>query len=72
MASPTRRASNALKLERSCEASRLEAQVLAAVYELATPLLRHAIPDTATDRQPASVHAPEVDRLQRRVGGSQA
>ena len=72
MASLTRRASNALKLERSCEVSRLEEQVLAAVYELVTPLLRHPIPNTATDRPPASRHAPQAGRPRRQAGGSQA
>ena len=65
MASPTRRASNALKLERSCEVSRLEEQVIATAYELTTPILRRPIPDTAPDRQPAASHAPEADRSRR-------
>jgi len=52
MASPTRRGHTALKLERTCERSRLEEQVLAAAYELATPLLRRPIPDTASGPRP--------------------
>jgi hypothetical protein len=72
MASLTRRASHALKLDRSCEVSRLEEQVLATVYELVTPLLRHPIPNTGTDRQPASRHAPPAGRPQRQAGGSHA
>jgi hypothetical protein len=70
MASPTRRGHSALKLERICERSRLEEQVLAAAYELATPLLRRPIPDTASGRRPAP--APQADRPQRQAGGSQA
>src|SRR3954470_20584592 len=72
MASPRRRATNALKLERNCEVSRLQEQVLAAVYELATPLLRRPIPKTAPGRQPAARHAPPAHRPQRQAGGSQA
>jgi hypothetical protein len=72
MASPTTRASNALKLERSCEVSRLQEQVIAAAYELATPLLRRPIPDTAPGRQPAAAHAPPADRPRRQAGGSKA
>jgi hypothetical protein len=72
MASPTWRASNALKLERSCEASRLEEQLIAFAYELITPILRRPIPDMTPGRQPAAGHAPEADRSRRQAGGSQA
>jgi hypothetical protein len=72
MASPMRRASNALKLERSCEATRLEEQVIAAACELATPLLRRPIPNTAPGRQPAPARAPQADRARRQAGGSKA
>jgi hypothetical protein len=68
MASPNRRGRSALKLERACERSRLEEQVLAAAYELATPFLRRAIPDTASGRRPAP--AAQADRPQRQAGGS--
>jgi hypothetical protein len=72
MASPTRRASNALKLERSCEVSRLGEQLLAGAYELATPLLRHPIPHTAPGQRPTSGHATDEDRPRHQAGGSQA
>ena len=68
MASPTRRGHNALKLERTCERSRLEEQVLAAAYELATPLLRRPIPDTASGRRPSRQRTGP----RRQAGGSKA
>jgi hypothetical protein len=70
MASPTRRRRNTLKLERDCERSRLEEQVLAAAYELATPLLRRSLPDTVSGRRLAP--APHADLPQRQAGGSKA
>ena len=70
MASPTRRERSALKLERACERSRLEEQVLAAAYELATPLLRRPILDTASGRRPTP--NSQADRPQRQAGGSKA
>jgi len=70
MTSPTRRGRAVLKLERSCERSRLEEQVLAAAYELAIPLLRRPIPDTASGRRPAP--APQADRPRRQAGGNKA
>jgi len=72
MAGPTRRARNALKLERSCEASRLEEEVIAAAYELVTSIRRRPIPEPAARRQPAFVHAPEADPPQCQTGGSRA
>src|SRR4051794_35003291 len=72
MTSPLRRVSNALKLERSCELSRLQAQALAAAYELATPLLRCPIPNTAPGQQSPPGRAPQADWLQRQAGGRQA
>jgi hypothetical protein len=72
MASPTRRARNALKMERSCEVSRLEEHIIATAYELATPIFRHPIPNAVPDRPPASVHGQEAERSQRQAGGSQA
>ena len=70
MASPTRKGHTALKLERTCERSRLEEQVLAAAYELAAPLLRRPIPGAAPGRLPAP--APQADRPRRQAGGSKA
>ena len=70
MTSPTRRGHSIPKLERTCELSRLEEQVLAAAYELATPLLRRPIPDTASGRRPAP--APQADRPRRQAGGNKA
>ena len=73
MASLARRACNALKLERSYEISRLEEEVIAAAYELATPLLRRPIPrPTISGRQPAPTPVPQADRPRRQAGGSQA
>src|SRR5262245_53140795 len=71
MASPTARASNALKLERSCERSRLEKQVLAAAYELLTPLLRQPIPTAAPDRQQTATRPAAAGRARlNKAGGS--
>jgi hypothetical protein len=72
MASPPRRVPKALKLERSSEVSRLEGQVLAAVYELATPFLRHPIPNSTEDRQPRDRYTLQADRLPCQAGGSLA
>jgi hypothetical protein len=69
MASPTRRARKALKVERSCEASRLEEEVIAAAYELVTPIRRCPLPEPATSRPPAFVHAPEAGSPQCQTGG---
>ncbi len=71
MASLTRRRRrNALKLERTCERSHLEAQVLAVAYELATPLLRLPLPHPTAGRPPAPV--PQAGPPQRQAGGSKA
>ena len=72
MASPTRWARSALKLARSCEASRLAKEVIAAAYELITPILGHPIPEPAARRQPTFVHGPEAGPPQCQAGGSQA
>ncbi len=73
MTSLARRARNALKLERSCEVSRLEEEIIAAAYELATPLLRRPMPHPTTPgRQSAPTPVPEADRPRRQAGGSQA
>lgn len=70
MASPVQKAQNALKLERSCEASRLEEEILAAAYELATPLLRCPFPNTISGPQPAPARASLSDPPRRQTGGS--
>ena len=73
MARLARRACNALKLERSCEVSRLQEEVIAATYGLVTPLLRRPIPrPTTSGRQPAPTPVPKAERPQRQAGGSQA
>jgi hypothetical protein len=73
MASLARRARNALKLERIFEISRLEEEIIAAAYELATPLLRRPMPrPTTSGRQPAPTPVPKADGPRRQAGGSQA
>jgi hypothetical protein len=67
MASPATRAPrNALKLTRSCERSRLDKQVIATAYELATPLVRRPIVKPSPGPQPAFAGPA------RKIGGSRA
>jgi hypothetical protein len=65
MAGPTQRATKVLQQERDCERTRLEGQILAAVYALVTPIRRRPLPDTAERRSTAT-------RPQRQAGGSEA
>jgi hypothetical protein len=60
-----------LKVERGCERSRLEGQLLAAAYDLATPLLRRALPGSAAD-QPIRPRTAIGAAAPARTGGSHA
>jgi hypothetical protein len=70
MASAKNRTRKTLKIERCCELSRLEGQVIAAVYELVTPPIRRALPSPST--QPAQPRSPVADQPQQRTGGNHA
>jgi hypothetical protein len=60
-----------LKVDRGCERSRLERQLLAAAYDLVTPLLRRPLaPSTAS--RPAGPHTSVGDSARPRAGGSHA
>src|SRR5262245_7647509 len=72
MVRPTWRARIALKVERSCERSRLEEQVLATTYELITPILRRPIPNSGRAGEPVLAGSPGAYHRSRKTGGSQA
>jgi len=68
MAKPKNTIHNTLKLERICERSRLEPQVIAAAYELVSPVARRALP--APDTEPPLAHTQTTKHHQ--AGGSHA
>jgi hypothetical protein len=70
MASAKNRTRKLLKIERCCEHSRLEGQVIAAVYELVTPLIRRALPSPSG--RPAQTRTRGTDQPQPRTGGNHA
>jgi hypothetical protein len=72
MASTLPPAKRTLNLRRSCERSRLEAQILAASYELLTPFLRRALLLPQGDRQPTQPPRNTQQRHHRPAGGQQA
>jgi hypothetical protein len=59
-----------LKVQRDCECSRLEGQVMAAAYELVTPLRRRALITGASGTPTRSRKA--TAQPQPRTGGSHA
>ena len=60
-----------LKVERGCERSRLEGQVIAAAYELVTPLLRRTLATSAAG-QPTGAGTAASAAVPPRTGGSYA
>lgn len=64
MASNQAPAKKTLTLTRSCERSRLAAAALASAYELLTPILQRALPN--------SEPAPQAEQRQRQPRGQQA
>jgi hypothetical protein len=68
MARPRAQARPPLHVSRDFERSRLDEQLLAAAYELATPVIRRPLPDEATTTRQAG--AAEVDgNISRTTGG---
>jgi hypothetical protein len=61
-----------LTVRRGCKRSRLESQLLAAAYELLTPISKRPLPTPQSELEPkngrAQTHAPRS----RRAGGNQA
>lgn len=68
MAGSKNKTKHLLKIERDCERSRLEGQLLASAYELLTPTLRRALPTASS--QPNRPEAAQRTRQQ--VGGNRA
>jgi hypothetical protein len=72
MAGLKNRTKRLLQIERSCERSRLESQLLATAYALLTPSLRRALPRPPSERHPQGSNASTDDLPQPRAGGSRA
>lgn len=70
MASANKRTRKLLKIERCSEHSRLQGQLIAAVYELVTPLIRRTLSSPAT--RPARTGSSGADQSQPRIGGNHA
>jgi hypothetical protein len=60
-----------LKIERACERSRLEGQLLAAAYDLVAPLLRRSL-STSPAGQPTGSPTAAAPAAPPRTGGSHA
>jgi hypothetical protein len=72
MAGLKHRTNRLLKIERSCERSRLESQLLATAYELLTPILRRALPRPPGAHHPDGSDASTEELPQARTGGNKA
>ena len=70
MASAKNRTRKLLNIERCCEHSRLQGQLIAAAYELVTPLIRRRLP--APTARPAQTRIRDTDQPQPRTGGNHA
>jgi hypothetical protein len=70
MASAKNRTRKLLKIERCCEHSRLQGQLIAAAYELITPVIRRVLPSAISRPAQTPIHGEAQPQL--RTGGNQA
>jgi hypothetical protein len=72
MALPPSQGKKTLTVRRDCKRSRLEAQLLAAAYELLTPISKRPLPTSQSGCQTNDGRAQSPGPRPRRAGGDQA